>query len=94
MDTRLLGSVATDTMSAAAPNSNPAGDGLMPAFTGSPPPPPADADNDGMPDLWEISHGLDPAVAGTNGRTLSTAGYTDLEVYLAELSESRITGWA
>ncbi|MDQ1321646.1 MAG: hypothetical protein QG655_2891, partial [Actinomycetota bacterium] len=54
---------------------------------------PTDTDNDGMPDSWEMSKGLNPAVAGANARTLSTAGYTDLEVSLHELSASRITGW-
>ena len=47
-----------------------------------------------MPDAWEISKATNPNVANTNAHTLSTAGYTDLEVYLAELSTSRITGSA
>ncbi len=45
-------------------------------------------------DAWEAARGLDPAVANTNGRTLSSAGYTDLEIYLQELSASRINGTA
>lgn len=93
MDTRLLGFVASNTISPAAPNTNPAGDALLPAFSGSAPLPPADTDNDGMPDSWEVIKGLNPNVAGANARTLSAAGYTDLEVYLHELSASRITGW-
>ncbi len=44
---------------------------------------PADSDNDGMPDAWETSVGLDPAVADNN--RLNSAGYTALEVYLASL---------
>ena len=43
--------------------------------------------------LAPLLMGLDPNVANTNARTLSSAGYTDLEVYLQELSASRITGW-
>ena len=45
-----------------------------------------------MPDTWEIARGLNPSVANTNGTALSAVGYTDLEVYLHELSTSRITG--
>ena len=52
----------------------------------------ADPDSDGMPDAWEITKGTNPNVANTNARTLSAVGYTDLEVYLNELSTSRITG--
>jgi hypothetical protein len=44
-------------------------------------PPPRDADDDGMPDAWEILHGLDPAKASD---TLDRDGdvYTDLEEFL------------
>ena len=94
MDTRLLGFVANNAISPASPNTNPAGDALLPAYSGSAPLPPTDTDNDGMPDTWEVTNGLDPTIAGANARTLSAAGYTDLEVYLHELSASRITGWA
>jgi hypothetical protein len=45
-----------------------------------------------MPDAWEITKGTNPSVANTNARTLSAVGYTDLEVYLNELSTSRIIG--
>ena len=47
-----------------------------------------------MPDTWEIANGLNPGVANANGTTLSAVGYTDVEIYLQELSTSRITGWA
>ncbi len=94
MDIRLMRSVATDTIASAAPNTNPAGDALLTAFVGAPPAAPTDTDSDGMPDAWETAKGLDPNVANTNARTLSAAGYTDLDVYLGELSASRVTGWA
>ena len=43
---------------------------------------PVDTDGDGMPDSWEVSHHLDPSKAGSGETTLSTEGYTNLEVYL------------
>ena len=92
MDTRLMSFVAANTLSGAATDTNPAGDALLPAFTGPPPAAPVDADSDGMPDAWEIAKGTNPNVVNTNARTLSAVGYTDLEVYLNELSTSRITG--
>ena len=92
MDTRLMSFVASNTISGAAPNTNPAGDALRPAFTGPAPAAPTDTDSDGMPDAWEITKGTNPSVDNTNARTLSAVGYTDLEVYLNELSTSRIIG--
>lgn len=94
MDNRLMRSVATNTIASAARNTNPAGDALLPAYSGSAPAAPVDTDADGMPDAWETAKGLNPNVANTNAHTLSSVGYTDLDVYLNELSNSRITGWA
>jgi len=94
MDTRLMSFVASNTISSAPPNTNPAGDGLLPAYVSSPPAAPTDTDADGMPDSWEVTKGTNPNVANTNAHTLSAVGYTDLEVYLNELSISRITGSA
>ena len=47
---------------------------------------PVDTDGDGIPDEWEKVHGLNP-FDGTDGTntTLSTEGYTNVEVYLNEL---------
>jgi len=42
---------------------------------------PLDTDQDGMPDAWEIPHGLNPKVADNNGHNLNSV-YTNLEVYL------------
>ncbi len=61
---------------------------------------PADVDNDGMPDAFELRYahlGLNPNVAQTNGAHLSSplmgvAGYDNLEVYLHLLSESLANG--
>ena len=44
-----------------------------------------DTDADGMPDAWERSLGLDPAVANNNG-DFDSDGYTDLEEYLQDLT--------
>ncbi|PRC58296.1 hypothetical protein C6A85_29210, partial [Mycobacterium sp. ITM-2017-0098] len=63
-----------------------AGDGLLPPYSGAPPAAPLDTDNDGMPDAWEIARGLNPGSANHTGTTLSPLGYTDLEIYLHELS--------
>ena len=94
MDTRLMSFVASNTISSAPSNTNPAGDALLLPFSGAAPVAPTDTDSDGMPDTWEIANGLNPGVANANGTALSAAGYTDLEIYLQELSTSRITGRA
>ncbi len=52
---------------------------------------PADTDNDGMPDAWESAHGLDPrGPSDANGHLLDD-GYTNLEMYLNELSENLVS---
>ena len=57
---------------------------------------PTDTDQDGMPDTWEIAHGLDPSVASNNG-DYDADGYTNLEEYLNELESipaPKIITWA
>ncbi|TAK98152.1 MAG: hypothetical protein EPO07_12285 [Verrucomicrobia bacterium] len=44
-----------------------------------------DTDGDGMPDSWELEHGLNPNVANNNG-DFDNDGYTDLEEYLNDLA--------
>jgi hypothetical protein len=45
-----------------------------------------DADGDGIPDVWETAHKLDPDNASDgNAVTLSNDGYTNLEVYINSL---------
>ena len=44
----------------------------------------ADTDNDGMPDSWERSRGLNPASSG-DWKTLTSGSVTNLEAYLNEL---------
>lgn len=49
-----------------------------------------DTDGDGMPDVWEQAHGLNPRKpADGNGTSLSPEGYTNLEVYLNSLVNER-----
>lgn len=45
--------------------------------------PPNDTDGDGLPDAWELAHGLDPNTPDQN-RILPSHGGTALEVYLSE----------
>lgn len=50
-----------------------------------------DTDGDGMPDLWEVSHGLNPHdVTDGNATTLSDEGYTNLEFYMNSLVQIRL----
>lgn len=56
-------------------------DGLTPGT------PPADADDDGMADDWELAHGLDPA-DGSDHSTMLDSGYTAIETYLNELADA------
>lgn len=50
---------------------------------------PLDSDNDGMPDNWETSNGLNPN-DGTDFKLLTASGYTNLEVYCIELTGETI----
>jgi len=43
---------------------------------------PADRDHDGMPDAWEVAHGLNPDDASDGSKLADGSGYTNLEVYL------------
>ena len=44
--------------------------------------PPADSDNDGMPDAWERRHGLNPTDPSDGSADKDKDGYTNLEEYL------------
>jgi hypothetical protein len=44
-----------------------------------------DADNDGMPDKWEVDHGLDPNNRKDAPATTLNAPYANVEVYANEL---------
>ncbi len=49
------------------------------------PPPPIDSDGDGMPDEWEVAHGLNPHDAADRNADRTGDGYTNLEKYLDSL---------
>jgi len=44
-----------------------------------------DTDGDGMPDWWEVKHGLNPAVPDHNG-DFDADGYTNIEEYINEIA--------
>lgn len=44
-----------------------------------------DTDDDGMPDSWERSHGLNVGVDDHNGTDLSSDNYTNIEMFLNEV---------
>ncbi|MEY4816922.1 MAG: hypothetical protein RLZZ162_3995 [Verrucomicrobiota bacterium] len=48
-------------------------------------PPPLDTDRDGMPDAWELAHGLDPKNPADRTQSAEANGYTHLERYLNSL---------
>jgi pectate lyase len=47
--------------------------------------PPADSDNDGIPDVWEIANGLDANNLADGGK-IAKNGYTNIENYINELA--------
>ncbi len=47
---------------------------------------PEDSDHDGMPDQWELSHGLDPHNPADGVSLCADGSYTNLELYLAALA--------
>ena len=67
---RSLLALRADIITGAAPFNRPAG---------------WDTDGDGMPDAWEIEHGLNPYVPDNNG-DYDNSGYNNLEKYLNEIA--------
>ncbi len=49
-----------------------------------------DTDRDGIPDDWERLRGLNPGRTDSNRYDLSTAGYTNLEMYLIDLNAAEM----
>ena len=46
-----------------------------------------DSDKDGMPDAWEQKNGLDPNDSSDNSTNTFDQGYTNIEIYINELTE-------
>lgn len=53
--------------------------------------PPVDADDDGIADGWETTHGLDPS-NGNDHATVMPSGYTAIEEYINELADDLVYG--
>jgi len=94
MDQRLLTSVNSGLIDFKTQNVDHYGDAfkLLPPNQG-----PIDSDDDGMPDYWELSHGLNRLTQDHNGNLLSLQltgmdGYTNLECYLNCLSDALVSG--
>jgi hypothetical protein len=47
--------------------------------------PPADLDRDGMPDVWELAHKLNPRDPTDAPRLSGSGGYTNIELYINSL---------
>lgn len=95
MDKRLLSNIEDNSILSLPVDQAGADDAFVLNTPGSVPP---DSDLDGMPDYWEISHDLNPAVQDHNGTEWSqnitgTAGYTNLECYLNCLSDALVNGY-
>jgi len=78
VDARLINQYQTDTGIAAA-ITNESQVGGFPVIAGGAAYP--DSDHDGMPDAWELAHGLDPNNAA-DGHLYATNGYTNVENFL------------
>jgi len=96
MDRRLLNPIAQNVIASQAINGT---DYFNDAFLldfSTPPAPPLDTDNDGMPNDWETTNGLNTNQPDHNGTQLSkkftgVEGYTNLECYLNELSDKLVS---
>jgi hypothetical protein len=53
-------------------------------------PAPKDSDNDGMPDEWESKNGLNPTNASDASQNKLHKHYTNIEVYINQLTTSKI----
>jgi hypothetical protein len=54
---------------------------------------PVDSDHDGIPDEWEVAHGLNPRDASDGNKDLNGDGYTNLEKYLDGIDPAKKVDW-
>lgn len=80
VDQRIVQSVRDKTGSSRINTTGP-----WPDLASGAPAPPLDSDHDGMPDVWESAHGLDPNNP-RDGAAFAANGYTQVENYLNELA--------
>ncbi len=90
IDTRIASEVRTGTASCKGSNGSTGGLIDTPADAGGyieyvSAEAPKDTDHDGIPDEWELAHGLDPSSASDGKATTLQPPYTNLEVYLNSL---------
>jgi hypothetical protein len=52
-----------------------------------------DSDGDGMPDAWEIKHGLNPKDASDANKDSNGDGYTNIEKYINGIDPSKKVDW-
>jgi hypothetical protein len=50
---------------------------------------PVDSDHDGIPDEWELAHGLNPNDPSDGNKDMNGDGYTNLEKYLDGIDPSK-----
>jgi hypothetical protein len=90
VDARIVNEVLTGTVTYYGSTSGKAGIidnesdvGGWPAYSSTAAP--TDTDLDGMPDAWEVAHGLSPSNAADRNNYTLDVNYTNLEVYLNSL---------
>jgi len=64
--------------------------GGYPEYKGTPY---VDSDHDGMPDAWEIAHGLNPNDPSDANKDCTGDGYTNIEKYINGISTKKKTDW-
>ncbi len=85
VDTRIIQEVSTGTTTYGNNGiiSNPSDVGGWPVLSSDPAP--DDDDHDGMPNDWELAHGLNPTLAADRNSDFDSDGYTNLEEYLNDI---------
>lgn len=89
MDARITGYLASSLGATTSSGGRDMGDALR--TVGSPPAMLADSDDDGIPDTWESTLGLN-ARNPADALTMASDGYLNIERYLNALSDRRVLG--